>query len=133
MGGSIRPGPPEDTPRRMLIEALCYNRARLALRLYGPVLDLRLPGGRGFRMRLTGDEWHCLDERLGGAVLLVWRGFRRTGGLDDPVQCLLHRCHSHARVIEFTVLAELERALTRILPVPGSVPAQVLQHPSLAR
>jgi len=126
-------GPPGQMPRTALIEASCYNRVRLALRLHGPELNLRLPGGRGFRMRLAGQEWHCLDERLGGAILLVWRGFRRTGGLDRPVHCLLHRCHSYARVIEYTVLADLERALTAMLPVPTAIPARVLPHPALTR
>lgn len=126
-------GPPGQMSRSALIEASCYNRVRLALRLHGPELNLRLPGGRGFRMLLTGQEWRCLDERLGGELLLVWRGFRRTGGLDSAVQCLVHRCHSYARVIEYTVLADLERALTSMLPVTAAVPARVLLHPALTR
>jgi hypothetical protein len=35
------------------------------------------------------------------------------------------------RVIEYTVLADLERALTSMLPVPAAVPARVLLHPTL--
>ncbi|MDD3448639.1 MAG: hypothetical protein PHF72_06370 [Gammaproteobacteria bacterium] len=126
-------GSPGQLPRTALIEASCYNRVRLALRLHGPELNLRLPGGRGFRMRLAGQEWHCLDERLGGEVLLVWRGFRRTGGLNHPVRCLLQRRHSYARVIEYTVLADLERALASMLSVPMTMPARVLPHPALSR
>lgn len=106
----------QPTPIRRLpkvIEASCWNRARLALRRLPRPLYLPLAGLRGLEVILEEDCWMCVDRNLGDHPILAWKEFAARGrsALDAPVPCMLHLYHCHAGLIMGSALEALESAL----------------------
>ena len=96
MAGSLRDIPPlRSLP--VTLDAVRYNRVRLALRRLSNPLHLELP--RGIDMFLKGSSWLCL---LGAheLPLIEWAEFAAAGrGLNDPVPCIMHLYHVQAGLI----------------------------------
>ncbi len=100
-----------------MIEAACYNRARLALIRVANPLQLTLPRHRGLRVILSDKAWLVVDSLNSDNPVLVWSDFSTAdrSGLHEPVSCRLSLFHNHAGLIMGSALEALEAALAEIL------------------
>lgn len=102
------------------IEAVCYNRVRLALCRLGRPLRVEL-GRPALVMLLDDGCWLALaawDERL---PMLEWTDFETRGrsALHLPIRCRLHLYHIHAGLMMGTALEVLSaRLAARLCPAP---------------
>lgn len=97
------------------IEAVCYNRGRLALLRLGYPLRVTLQQHRGLEVILDSTMWLCVDSNVEDQPVLAWREFKIHGrnNLHRPVACELWLYHSCAGLIMGSALDDLNRALER--------------------
>lgn len=95
------------------IEALRFNRVRLALRRLANPLRFELDGLHGLDLSLEDEAWVCADRTLNDMPVLAWVKFATAarGGLHLPVACELRYYHAHAHVIRAKVLALMDETL----------------------
>ncbi len=93
------------------IEAVRYNRVRLALTRLGPDLRLPLNGMGQFEMILQDDAWVCVDRNLSDLPILAWSHFRRPDALHEPVPCQLRYYHVYGSAIRAKALERMDREL----------------------
>jgi hypothetical protein len=115
--------PLRSLPKRL--EAVCYNRVRLALRRLGRPLRVPLPRHRGLEAILDNDAWVCVDTTRDDLPVLAWRAFgtQGRGGLHEPVDCRLDLYHFHAGLVMGSALDALDTALRELLAPPAGAPA----------
>lgn len=104
------------------IEAVCYNRVRLALCRFGRPLRVEL-GRPALVVVLDDGCWLGLaawDERF---PMLAWTDFETRGrsALHLPVMCRLHLYHIHAGLMMGPAVEALSAQLAERLR-PGSPP-----------
>lgn len=109
MTRSIREAIPIRTLPKVM-QAVYYNRARLALLRLGNPLRLELPGLHGIDVILDDSAWMAVDRNQIDMPLLAWTDFdaRRRSALHQPVSCRLHLYHFHAGLLMSDVLDNLE-------------------------
>ncbi|MDA8362855.1 MAG: hypothetical protein M0Z84_03320 [Gammaproteobacteria bacterium] len=91
------------------VEAVRYNRVRLALRRLANPLQLELP--RGIDLFLEDRSWLCLHG-ASELPLIEWAEFTPAGrALHEPVPCVMHVYHVHAGLIGSTLLAAMDAML----------------------
>ena len=91
------------------VEAVRYNRVRLALRRLANPLRLELP--RGIDMFLEDTSWLCMHGES-EFPLVEWAEFAPSGrALHEPVRCVMHLYHVHAGLISSTSLATMDALL----------------------
>ncbi len=95
------------------LEAVRFNRVRLALRRLGNPLCLELP--RGIDLILEDRSWFCL-QAAGELPLVEWTAFACAGrALHEPVPCIMHIYHVHAGMIGGSLLAAMDTRLNERL------------------
>jgi hypothetical protein len=74
-----------------LIEAACYNRARLTLHRLGRPLRVAIGGHHGLEVILEDRCWLCVDSFHDDVPVLAWCRFDTKGrrDLQAPVRCSL--------------------------------------------
>jgi hypothetical protein len=110
------------------VQAVHYNRVRLALLRVACPLRLELPHLRGMDLLLGEDGWICVDRTLNDLPVLAWTDFeaRARAALHTPVRCRLRFYHAHASLIIRTILEDLDAQLEPLLAAAGpSVPGSV--------
>jgi hypothetical protein len=100
-----------------LIEANCYNRARLALHRLGRPLRVAIDGHRGLEVILDDRCWLCVDSFHDDVPVLAWCRFDTKGrwDLQAPVCCSLEVYHIHGGLVMGSVLEALKPALDQRL------------------
>jgi hypothetical protein len=100
-----------------LIEAACYNRARLALRRLGWTLRVAIGGHRRLEVILDDLCWLWVDGFYDDVPVLAWCRFdtRERWDLRAPVPCSLQVCHLHGGVVMGAVLEARKPALDQRL------------------
>ncbi|MBY0498399.1 MAG: hypothetical protein K2P74_02120 [Nitrosomonas sp.] len=95
------------------IDAVCYNRGRLALLRLGHPLRVTLRQHRGLEVILDNAEWLCVDSNDEDRPILAWREFKihARSNLHRPVGCELWLYHSCAGLIMGSALDDLNTAL----------------------
>ncbi|PSJ16614.1 hypothetical protein [Nitrosomonas supralitoralis] len=95
------------------IDAVCYNRGRLALLRLEHPLRVTLQQHRGLEVILDTTEWLCVDSNDEDRPVLAWREFKTHGrnNLHQPVACELWLYHSCAGLIMGSALDDLSTAL----------------------
>ncbi len=107
----------ELTPLRSmqkLIEAHCYNHARLALRRASQPVRVSLPRHRCLEVIVEDHGWLCVDSAQDDLPILAWHDFdttRHNAALHEPVPCQLDLYHMQAGLIMGTALEALDEAL----------------------
>jgi hypothetical protein len=95
------------------IEAMYYNRVRIALSRIGNPLRIELINLRGLDIVIDDEVWACVDRTLNDLPIFAWTDFEsgaRTN-LFDPIGCRLRFYHNHADLICGTVLDLINRNL----------------------
>ena len=106
------------TPTR--IEALYYNRVRIALSRIDNPLRIELINLRGLDIVIDDEVWVCVDRTLNDLPIFAWTDFENNArkNLFEPIACRLRFYHNHADLICGTVLdlinRNLEARLTRL-------------------
>lgn len=95
------------------VEAVYYNRVRLALARLEKPLRIELINLRGLDIVLDDDIWVCVDRTLNDLPIFAWTGFQHSSrrNLLEPVSCKLRFYHNHADLICGTVLDLIHRNL----------------------
>ncbi|WP_090720795.1 hypothetical protein [Nitrosomonas sp. Nm166] len=98
------------------INAVCYNRGRLALLRVGRPLRVALLQHRGLEVILDKAMWLCVDSTADDQPVMAWREFKIRGrnNLHLPVACELWLYHSCAGLIMGSALDDLEQALEKM-------------------
>ena len=97
-----------------LIEAHCYNHARLALRRASQPVRVALPRHRCLEVIVEDRGWLCVDSAQDDLPVLVWHRFDTTlhnAALHEPVPCQLELYHMQAGLVMGTALEALDEAL----------------------
>ncbi len=96
-----------------VVDATCYNQARLALRRIANPLRVTLPGHRGLQVILGDRAWLCVDALRDDQPVLAWCDFETAGrgALHEPVHCRLNVYHLHAGLIMGSALEALAHGL----------------------
>ena len=107
-------------PKRM--EAVYYNRVRLALGRLGRPLRVPLLIHRGLDAILDDETWLCVDATRDDLPMLAWRAFAARGreSLHEPVECRLELYHCHAGLLMGPALELLDAALCARLAARSS-------------
>ncbi len=103
-----------------LIEARCYNHARLALLRAARPVRVTLPRHRCLDVIVEDHGWLCVDCAQDDLPVLAWHRFdttRHNAALHEPVPCLLELYHMHAGLVMGTALDALDEALADYLSV----------------
>ncbi len=100
------------TPLRKLpkqIDAVCYNRVRLALLRSRLPLRVALAQHRGLEIILTDTVWLAVDSLAEDQPVLAWCDFQVHGrdNLHYPIQCNLWLYHHCDGLIMGTALMDL--------------------------
>jgi hypothetical protein len=97
------------------LEAVLYNRARLALLRIGNPLELELEG-LAIDIVLENTCWIGYHSHQTSLPLIAWDGFE-TGrnALDAPVGCIMHLYHHHSWLQSPRVLQALDNELHLLL------------------
>ncbi len=91
------------------VDAVRYNRVRLALRRLANPLRLELP--RGIDLFLEETSWLCMHGES-ELPLVEWAEFAPSGrALHEPVCCVMHIYHVHAGLISSSSLATMDTML----------------------
>ncbi|MBL1276742.1 MAG: hypothetical protein COB30_011705 [Ectothiorhodospiraceae bacterium] len=101
-----------------IIDAVCYNHARLALLRISNPLRIEIPDHRCLEAILSDDYWLCVDSCQEDQPILAWCDFDKhdhNAALHQPIPCQLRLYHSHAGLIMGSALDSLDRALTEVL------------------
>jgi hypothetical protein len=97
------------------LDAVLYNRVRLALLRIGNPLELELEK-TGIDLMLEDTCWvgyHCQQISL---PLISWEGFdHHRSALDAPVGCTMHLYHHHSWLQLPRILLALDKELQRQL------------------
>lgn len=107
------------------IDAVCYNRARLALRRLGQPLRIALDRHQGLEVILDNDCWFCVDSLHNDVPVFAWCRFdtRDRWELNAPVRCSLEIYHLHGGLVMGSALEALDQALERRLRGKSSGPS----------
>lgn len=95
------------------IEAMYYNRVRIALSRISNPIRIELINLRGLDIVIDDEVWACVDRTLNDLPIFAWTDFEygaRTN-LFDPIACRLRFYHNHADLICGTVLDLINRNL----------------------
>lgn len=95
------------------IEAVYYNRVRIALNRVNNPLRLALPNLQGLDFILEDDVWMCVDRSMNDLPILAWTDFntRSRSSILESVPCQLRFFHSHADLVCGSVLGMAERQI----------------------
>ncbi|HKJ21633.1 MAG TPA: hypothetical protein VKA13_00970 [Gammaproteobacteria bacterium] len=106
-----------------VMQAVYYNRVRLALLRLGNPLRLEMPGLRGIDVILDDSAWMAVDRNQVDMPLLAWTDFdsRRREALHQAVPCRMHLYHFHAGLLMGDLLDNLEFAVDERLSQWGSL------------
>ncbi|CAH9017867.1 hypothetical protein [Candidatus Nitrosacidococcus sp. I8] len=99
------------------IDAVHFNRVRLALRRISNPLQIPLPKHRGLLMLLDNKEWLCVDSFHADRLILAWRSFDTSHrqGIHEPISCKLSFYHMHAGLIMGSAIEHLSQTLAQQL------------------
>lgn len=106
-----------------VMQAVYYNRVRLALLRLGNPLRLEMPGLRGIDVILDDSAWMAVDRNQVDMPLLAWTDFDagQREALHQAVPCRMHLYHFHAGLLMGDLLDNLEFAVDERLSQWGSV------------
>jgi hypothetical protein len=95
------------------IEAMYYNRVRIALSRIDNPLRIELINLRGLDIVIDDEVWVCVDRTLNDLPIFAWTDFEYSARnhLFEPVACRLRFYHNHADLICGTVLDLINRNL----------------------
>ena len=95
------------------IEAMYYNRVRLALSRIDNPIRIELINLRGLDIVIDDEVWACVDRTLNDLPIFAWTDFEygARNNLFEPVACQLRFYHNHADLICGTVLDLINRNL----------------------
>lgn len=95
------------------IEAMYFNRVRIALSRIDNPLRIELINLRGLDILIDDEIWVCVDRTLNDLPIFAWTEFEYTArkNLFEPVACSLRFYHNHADLICGTVLDLINRNL----------------------
>ncbi len=95
------------------IEAMYYNRVRIALSRIGNPLRIELINLRGLDIVIDDEAWVCVDRTLNDLPIFAWTDFEYGAreNLFEPIACRLRFYHNHADLICGTVLDLVNRNL----------------------
>jgi len=95
------------------IEAMYYNRVRIALSRIDNPLRIELINLRGLDIIIDDEVWVCVDRTLNDLPIFAWTDFENNvrKNLFEPIACRLRFYHNHADLICGTVLDLINRNL----------------------
>ncbi|MCG6970761.1 MAG: hypothetical protein LJE85_13430 [Gammaproteobacteria bacterium] len=95
------------------IEAMYYNRVRIALSRIDNPLRIELINLRGLDIVIDDEVWVCVDRTLNDLPIFAWTDFEYNArqNLFEPIACRLRFYHNHADLICGTVLDLINRNL----------------------
>ena len=99
------------------VEAVYFNKIRLALRrLPGPI-RLQLKHLKNMDMIIDEDSWVCVDTSLHDLPIVAWTDFRTEGrdNLHEPIECRLSYYHFKAALLVHDALSITDELLTERL------------------
>lgn len=96
-----------------IIEAMYYNRVRIALSRIDNPLRIELINLRGLDIVIDDEVWVCVDRTLNDMPIFAWTDFEYSArnNLFEPITCRLRFYHNHADLICGTVLDLIYRNL----------------------
>ena len=98
--------------RPIAVEAVRYNRVRLALRRLDNPLRLELPKLRSLDFILEDRLWALVDRDLNDIPVVAWTEFAQRSALHRAVPCVLRYYHAHADAVVDKALLKLDDILT---------------------
>lgn len=114
----------DETPflveRIAAMEALYFNRARLALRRLNDQLRLSIPGLKTLDLIVQPAAWIVVDRAFNDIPVIAWSDFDTAGRdtLHRPIPCRLRLYHAHADIILERVLQAMDNLLGQRLSEP---------------
>ncbi len=99
------------------MEALYFNRAKLALNRLNSQLRLPIPGLKTLDLIVQENAWIVVDRAFNDVPVIAWSDFdadtRDT--LHQPIRCRLRLYHAHASIILGRVLKAMDELLDQRL------------------
>lgn len=113
------------TERPSSVEAVYFNRARVAVNRFGSELRLAIPGLKTLDLIVQPDAWIVVDRAFNDIPVIAWSNFETgdRGALHEPIACRLRLYHGHAGMILKRVLEAMEKLLGEQL-LAGSEPTE---------